>query len=71
MLFMLILLTLFGVVLKSPYRNSFQAGASLGSLISTIMHYLLSLFIYIYVFNCELLVAFFLLKDEACSKSFR
>lgn len=57
MLFMLILLTLFGVVLKSPYWNSSQAGASLGSLIGTIMHYLLSLLRYIKIYlivSCSL-----------------
>lgn len=42
---MLILLTLFGVVLRSPCGNSPQADASLVSLIGVIMHYLLLLLI--------------------------
>lgn len=65
---MLILLTLFGVVLRSPYWNNSQAGASLGSLTGTIMHYLLSSVIINLFFVCELLIAFFLLRMKHVAK---
>lgn len=66
---MLILLTIFRVVLRPPYWKNPQAGASLGSLIGTVMHYIV-------IINwggrrglrVELLIAFFLLQMKHVAK---
>lgn len=64
---MLILLTIFRVVLRSPYWKNPQAGASLDSLIGTVMHYIV---IINWGWGCgyELLIAFFILQIKHAAK---